>query len=221
MEQAQEHFVQPAGELADADHRDVEGVEHAGLARHRGRQLDAALQAFAHVADHSAHGLGGRLLQPRQRTRDRDAGLQQRMQLAAEQQQVVVLDLGPAAPVELDRRRALRGVGGGGDGQRRHAAADQLVGHRRGVGAIGDALQQLAAHVAGGVGEAGHGCGYGSICTDTRIASSIVVRPLPASSIALCSKVALPICSRAICTNSIGEPRLAASTSACVISSIS
>src|SRR5712691_3700697 len=49
---------------------------------------------------------------------------------------------------------------------------------------------------------------HGSICTETRIASSMVVRPAPARSIALCSRVALPICSRAICTNSIGEPRL-------------
>ena len=55
------------------------------------------------------------------------------------------------------RRRALRGLRAGGDGQRRHAAADQLVGHRGGARAFGDALHQLAAQVAGGIGEARHG----------------------------------------------------------------
>ena len=51
VEQAQEDLVEPAGQLADAHHRDVEAGEHAVLARHRRRQLDAALEALAHLAD--------------------------------------------------------------------------------------------------------------------------------------------------------------------------
>ena len=183
MEQAHEHFVEPPGELADTDHGDIEGREHAVLARHRHRQRVAALQALAGVLNDRRHGQSGRFLQARQGPRDRDPRLQQRMQLPAEHEQIFLQDFGAPAPGQRQGRSRHHGRRRRFDADRRAAGVDQLTGDGGRARALENAFAQTAVGVACAVAEGGHRPRRVQVssCAETRIASTTVVRPSPAS----------------------------------------
>ena len=157
VEQAQEHLFQPAGLLADADHRDIERPEHLRMPRQGCRQLAAGVQALPQVAHHLRKPrVLRRFFQPLQRAHDGHAGFQQRVHLPAEQQHFDMRDLLLAeAEIEAGALAARRRRGF--DFQRHDAQAEQLSGHRAAVGALQHPLHGCAAAVAALVGKERHG----------------------------------------------------------------
>jgi hypothetical protein len=163
IEQAQKDFIKPAGQFADTHHADVEQAEHFGMAPHGGREFAPGIERLAQVLDHLAERfVDGRILQAVQAAHDGHAGLEQRIELAAEQLHVDLLDLffGQARPQPL----AFYALGflPRRDFHRRHAGIEQLVGHTVAVRPFQHALQQFAPGITGFVSEERHVSSYSS-----------------------------------------------------------
>jgi hypothetical protein len=93
VEQAQEHFFQAAGHLAHAHHRQVEGENTSGwrrIAADSSRPESSDSRKSLMTAERF---VDRRFLQAGQAAHDRHAGLEQRVQLAAEQLHVHRRDL--------------------------------------------------------------------------------------------------------------------------------
>ncbi len=158
IEQAQEDFIEASGHFPHPHHAVVKAGKRLRMAAHRGRQFAAGIERLAQVLEDADKSLvDGRFLQPGQAAHDRHAGLEQRMQLAAEQLDVDRPHLFLGQPLPPSGLAVGRRLFGQQDFHRRGAGVEQLIGDRAAVGAFEHALQQFAAGIAGFVGKERHG----------------------------------------------------------------
>ena len=152
MEQAQEHLVEPAGQLADAHHADVEGARRrSGAGAGSSRQLAPGVEALAHAraTPRAASGCCADSCSP---ASARMIGMPALSSVCIWRQNSIRStsstsarrsSSAAAAPGVRRRRSAAASIV-----HRRDAGAEQLVGDRAAVAPSSDAVHELAARVA-------------------------------------------------------------------------
>ena len=157
VEKAHEYLFEQAGHFADLDHRQIERRKNTRVTRQAGRQLPPAFQTFAQILNYRPHRrVDRRLLQTAQRTHDRHAGLEQGVDLPAEQHDVDMRNPG-FEQGDFDAGSLAGWRFGLANFDRNQPLPEQNVGHRARVGAFGHALDQLPARITPFVREAWHG----------------------------------------------------------------
>jgi hypothetical protein len=155
--QALEHHVRVAGRLARAHHAHVERREDARVLLDGLREGAALVDLLAHVAEDGLELAGLDLLDQRlERVVERDAGLEQRGQLARDLRQLLGggLALAPDGPGGLLLAREALDLG---DVRDQQPVAAQLEARLARVVGVGDARLELAGRREGLVVVDGHG----------------------------------------------------------------